>query len=85
MTTAVGKTDRAKARIKPEAITIALLLLIVGAAVYSITQDMTRQAQFGPVCEARGQVVTDTGPGAQPKCLDVKTGLMYVPPELRNR
>ena len=69
----------------PNRVILFLLLLIIGGSIYSITQDVARQAQFGPVCSQHGWRVTDTGPMAQPKCLDIKTGLMYVPPEMQGK
>ena len=63
-------------------VVVTMLLLVIGATIYSIVQDMARQSQFSPVCASHGWRVTDTGPLQQPKCLDLKTGLMYVPPEL---
>ena len=77
--------ERLSAMSRSNRIVVGMLLLIIGAAIFSIVQDMARQAQFAPVCLSHGWHVTDTGPLQQPKCLDTRTGLMYVPPEMFNR
>ena len=65
--------------------TLILAMVIVSIAVWYVEafRNSQMQARYESVCVKHGWIVIDTAPFAVPKCLDEKTGLMYLPPELR--